>query len=127
MSKVMVIQLFHGRQRPDEELEDWGADGPKLRVLYVHTTYMAVTYIGYPALEYPSGADSIDLDAWTLGQRDGVIVDDLFHYNGMFYGDWSVCMVDEAEVTGDFDPALAVFPLDKDWQDIPKDPKRVYK
>jgi hypothetical protein len=36
----VYLHLFHGRKSPDEQLDDWGEDGPVLGPLkYVHTTY----------------------------------------------------------------------------------------
>ncbi|GEM_PF-912660 len=37
----LYLHLYHGRKDPDEDLEDWGSDGPVIGPLaYVHTTYM---------------------------------------------------------------------------------------
>ena len=117
---VLAIKLFHGRQRPDEELRDWGADGPLLRIEYIHVVYFATFQVG------TTDNEEVWLEPWTHGKHDGVLVDDLIHYDGMFYGDWNVLSVPESRVDGDFDPRKAVFPLNRHWSDIPRDPDRVY-
>jgi hypothetical protein len=67
------LKLFHGRQRPDERLEDWGEPGPIFGPFtYFHTTY-------------GSSIKFVD-DEEHMFQ----IVDDLVYYDGNFYGDWSV-------------------------------------
>ena len=36
----LIIYLFHGRASIDQDMTDWGAEGPKIGPLsYVHTTY----------------------------------------------------------------------------------------
>ena len=36
----VYLYLFHGRATPDEDVEDWGCEGPAIGPLdYVHTTY----------------------------------------------------------------------------------------
>jgi hypothetical protein len=38
----MYVALFHGRDDPDTDMDDWGFDGPVIGPLeYVHTTYAA--------------------------------------------------------------------------------------
>lgn len=35
----VYLYLFHGRATPDEDVEDWGCEGPAIGPLdYVHTT-----------------------------------------------------------------------------------------
>ena len=66
------LKLFHGRETPDEQLDDWGKPGPIFGPFpYFHTTYGAhITF---------------DHDEGYLS-----IVGDLVYYDGLFYGDWSV-------------------------------------
>ncbi len=117
---VLAIKLFHGRQRPDEDLSDWGSDGPLLRIEYLHSVYFTTFRLGL------HDHNEVWLEAWVHGKQDGVLVDDLFHYDDMFYGDWNILSVPESHVDGDFDPRKAVFPLNRHWTDIPKDPSREY-
>lgn len=72
----MYLRLFHGRVTPDEELEDWGKDGPFIGpIKWYHTTYH--NHIRFATEQEPDGI--------TL-----TLVDDLLYYKGMYYGDWSV-------------------------------------
>lgn len=119
-SHVLAIKLFHGRQRPDEELIDWGEDGPLLKIEYLHVAYFTTFRIG------TSDDTEVWLEAWVHGKQDGVLIDDLFHYDGCFYGDWNILSVQESHVDGDFEPRKAIFPRTRHWSDIPKDPDRVY-
>lgn len=72
----VYLELLHGRKSPREQLDDWGEDGPILGPLrWVHTTY------------------ATDVKCCPHGEVDGIalpVVEDLLHYDGMFYGDWSV-------------------------------------
>jgi hypothetical protein len=75
----VYLELFHGRKAMDEQLDDWGSQGPILGPLrYVHTTY------------------ATDIKLETIDGVDGVLelhgeeVVDLLYYDGVFYGDWSV-------------------------------------
>jgi hypothetical protein len=74
----VYIELFHGRRRPDEDLDDWGSDGPVLGPFsFVHTTY----------------GNDIKLGSTTdKGESVGslVVYEDLVYYDGVYYGDWSV-------------------------------------
>src|SRR6266540_2029269 len=44
----LYLALFHGRKTPDEDMEDWGFDGPMIGPLsYVHTTYRSHLWLGF--------------------------------------------------------------------------------
>lgn len=117
---VLAIKLFHGRQRPDEELSEWGENGPLLRIEYLHVIYFTTFQLGTP------DNDEVWLEDWVHGKQDGVLVDGLFYYDGMFYGDWNILHVAANEVDGDFNRSKALFPRNRHWSDIPKDPDRSY-
>lgn len=71
----VALELFHGQKRPEEELDDWGFQGPVLLVDYVHVTYCGDLKLG---LSLPEGDGELSF------------VDDLVYYDGGYYGDWSV-------------------------------------
>jgi len=77
---MIYLYLFHGRKNPDEQMDDWGEDGPTLGPLqYVHTTYRD------------------DIKVLAAGAADSVVlstVGDCLYYDGMYYGDWSVYEAD---------------------------------
>lgn len=118
--KKLGLKLYHGRQRPDEHLEDWGEDGPVLEIAWYHETYRSVSAIGLIGDNH----DQLFLDSWVKGKKDGVYVGDLFHYDGRFYADIEIGFYDQPHEK--FDEAKAVFSKDKNWRSIPKDPNRVY-
>ncbi|MCA9078012.1 MAG: hypothetical protein R3C02_26340 [Planctomycetaceae bacterium] len=66
------LKLFHGRERPDEQLDDWGEPGP----IFGPYPYFHATYQSDIKFEDERGVLTI--------------VGDLVYYDGMFYGDWSV-------------------------------------
>ena len=70
MSDDLSLKLFHGRNSPDDVLSDWGFDGPCLGPF----EFLAFTY-----------------GSLRLGTFDPEFyletVDDLFFYDGQFYGD----------------------------------------
>lgn len=77
------IYLNHGRAYPEEELDDWGADGPILGPF----TGMHLTYMSTVRFFNSDGASRND-------EYEASIVGDLFFYDGMYYGDWGVITFD---------------------------------
>ena len=74
----VYIKLFHGRRDPAQEMDDWGERGPILGPFrWVHTTYGRDIHIGGECPPWDSVGD--------LHVRDGMV-----HYDGIWYGDWSV-------------------------------------
>jgi hypothetical protein len=78
----MYLHLFHGRKSPDEQLDDWGADGPYFGPLScVHITYLS-------GINIVIGKQSTGP---MLGALDPLhFVEDLLYYDGMYYGDWEL-------------------------------------
>lgn len=68
----VYLYLFHGRTRPDAQLNDWGDGGAVLGPFpFVHTTYASEIKLGYEDEELH-------------------ITSGLIFYDGQYYGDWSV-------------------------------------
>jgi len=74
--RLVAIELFHGRTDPSEDLHGWGSQGPVFLVDYVHVTYAGNVKLGIPE---------------PAGHGDLRYVEDLLFYDGVYYGDWSVC------------------------------------
>ena len=73
---MLYIRLFHGRTDPEQEMNDWGSDGPIFGPYsYVHTTY------GHQ-LKLCRSDNMFD--------ELFVNSEDLLYYDGVYYGDWSV-------------------------------------
>lgn len=67
----VYIHLFHGRRHEEQDMHDWGEDGPVLGPFpYIHTTY---------ASEIKCGDE-----LWLRVRGDCV------YFDGWWYGDWSV-------------------------------------
>jgi hypothetical protein len=88
---MVYLKLFHGRSPKDEDLQDWGSEGPIFGPFpYFHTTYATEIKFG----EY----NILNID------------DDMVYYDGVWYGDWSVYSNPELYATTDFDEEKAKLP-----------------
>lgn len=93
----MYLQLLHGRNHPDEEMNDWGFNGPLLGPL----DWARFTYGGLAGIGCIGGDNILDSDAMKYG---------LFCYDGKYYGDLE--FVSETGMRGipvPFDTRLAVW------------------
>jgi hypothetical protein len=101
---AVYLELFHGRKSVQEQLEDWGEQGPIVGPLkFVHTTY--ATHL---KLQTSNGVEG---DLRVVGPE----LPDLLYYDGAFYGDWSVFSPDSlqenwASRIQQYDPAKAIPP-----------------
>lgn len=105
----VYLHLFHGRNAPDEQLDDWGLDGPTIGPLeYVHVTYMcdvkfsmtyetAVEFFPDVAAKHAEMAycNGVPANTWLVDHHLRV-VEDLVVHDGKFYGDFSVFVKEEA-------------------------------
>lgn len=93
----MKLYLHHGRKRPDENLDDWGPDGPELDVTGIHETYQSGVHVFFatPAAFAKAQAET----GWKTWENDRTLVmpvtDDLVAINPpggepMFFGDWGI-------------------------------------
>lgn len=87
----MKLYLFHGRATPDEELDDWGFDGPVLQgVDYVHSTYGTLT-VGFKEQHHADFAHHTTGWDWS----DGKVLEmryrgDLVETKQGFFGDFEI-------------------------------------
>jgi len=116
---MMVLKLMHGRHRPDEQTDDWGSSGPYLQIEWLHATLFTTFCLGIKDKE---GTEiEFFLDDWEHKKQDGVLVEGLLHYDGVFYGDWEVFEIaNDSLLVEAFEISSAKFPKNRDWQDIPK-------
>lgn len=89
----MYLGLFHGRNSRRENMDDWGFAGPVLGpLIYCHTTYMS-----YVRLHFVNGQDArICCNSGHLNV-DLEVVEDMIHFEGAYYGDWTVFFVPPEE------------------------------
>lgn len=70
----IYVKLFHGRNDPNQNMDDWGEQGPVFGPLdWFHTTYLNHIRMG--------DAENDDQELKLVG--------DMLYYDGMYYGDWS--------------------------------------
>ncbi len=82
----MYLVLTHGRSFPEEELHDWGPDGPCFGPLeYCHITYLSSINIAKEGDHEGTGPMSNDSDPLYFTKE-------LLYYNGMYYGDFELLM-----------------------------------
>lgn len=101
----LYLGLFHGREVPDKDLDDWGSNGPIIGpLLYVHTTYAHKVTFCFASVEahdryFPRRAVAWRVDKTKVDWRGEITQwaqeedmdtqDDLLVYRGKYYGDWS--------------------------------------
>lgn len=92
----MTLQLYHGRKSKDGKTLGWGAEGPVLEVDRVTMTYSTIVRILF------TGQDD-------YGFLEEYCINELFFYDGMYYGDWSIQPLDtdSEQVVQKYDPKLA--------------------
>jgi hypothetical protein len=70
---TVILHLYHGRNTPDEEMNDWGFDGPRIECDCVGFTYGTI---------------------WIVrnGEREDLTPkgEDLIPWEGKYYGDFEV-------------------------------------
>ena len=87
MQYSMYLELTHGFRTEDDrrKAKDWGANGPALGpLLWVHTTYAQTVRIKFINIETAKSFGFSTTDVMID------IINDCIPYQGMFYGDWSV-------------------------------------
>lgn len=93
----MYLHLYHGRQDPDEDMDDWGSDGPIFGPLrWVSITYMSDLRFQAVSEDLPNeghydGACATVQDVGGTIKREALFLwEDMFYYDGLFYGDFSL-------------------------------------
>jgi hypothetical protein len=78
---AVYLELFHGRHDPEEDLDDWGFDGPVIGPLpFFHMTYGSHIKMG----------DPLSKNQGTHIEELGVDENGLVMFQGAWYGDVSV-------------------------------------
>lgn len=97
---LLYIQLFHGRDHLEEEMDDFGYEGPLLGPFrYVHITYLGDVKFAMRRAEFLSAFPATAAEWLSAGcsnmQADWIdhhltITNDLIAYDGKYYGDFSI-------------------------------------
>lgn len=82
----MYLKLLHGRAVVDEQMDDWGTDGPWIGPLkWFHCTYLSDIGIGFAeGEELTSQSYSIDTASPIY------LYQEMIYYDGMYYGSWEL-------------------------------------
>lgn len=107
----LYFSLYHGRRTVDEDLDDWGRNGPRFR----NFGQCFITYGSSIRLIYRQPCDDLDEVYFTISEGG------LVYYDGWYYGDFSLELATDL-VTGDF--ATYSRELAK-WPEPPARSKRV--
>lgn len=88
------LSLWHGRHDPDQDMEDWGFDGPVIEgIVAIHTTYLSEIRITFKDLQHTRRAFIQTM--WEEGLNNDEllisITDDMIYVprRAAWYGDWS--------------------------------------
>jgi hypothetical protein len=71
----VILHLYHGRNTPDEDMDGWGFDGPRIPVVCVGFTYETLWY-------------------YTDDRYDLKISGGCVEWEGKYYGDFEVIAVE---------------------------------
>jgi len=78
---MIYLRLFHGRRDPNQEMDNWGSEGPIIGpCMYVHITYGGIIHLGHPI----PGKGNLDL----------YFNDGLVYLDGVYYGDITITTKD---------------------------------
>jgi hypothetical protein len=93
----MKLFLYHGREDVDQEMDDWGFDGPLLEgVKYAVVTYFSTYRIAFTTRKaYRQAKALTGWDEWDEGElclemrthQDGLVVTNVAGVE-KYYGDW---------------------------------------
>lgn len=86
----LYLGLFHGRHDPNDQMIEWGFNGPLIGpLMFVHTTYTNNIKLGFQTAD--------DAKCYFPTQTDHMLTisDDMVLFNSKFYGDWTVFYVGE--------------------------------
>ena len=82
----MYLKLLHGRSTIDEEMDDWGNDGPWIGPLaWFHCTYLANVGVGFTGGEELAAMGTSNDFPSPMSLHEG-----LLYYDGIYYGDWEL-------------------------------------
>ena len=82
----MYLKLLHGRAAANEELDDWGADGPWIGPLkWFHCTYLSDIGIGF------AGGEELASQSYNVDISSPIyLCQEMIYYDGMYYGSWEL-------------------------------------
>lgn len=79
----LYLRLYHGRKNPDEDMDDWGFNGPVFGPL----TAVVMTYLSTIRLHGTETSDELWLDT----------MQDMVHWDGSYFGDFEIFLAGDAD------------------------------
>jgi hypothetical protein len=80
------LKLLHGRTPFDQELDDWGCDGPWIGPLkWFHCTYLSTFGLGFA-----EGEEYLSTFSSTKIPGPIYFFKEMIYYDGIYYGDWEI-------------------------------------
>jgi len=79
----LYLRLYHGRTNPDEDMDDWGIDGPVFGPL----TSVVMTYLSTIRLHGANASDELWLDT----------TQDMVHWGRCYFGDFEIFLAGGAD------------------------------
>ena len=70
----LYLELYHGRNNPDQDMDGWGFQGPVIGPFNMYT----ITYLNILRLLYNGNGYTIPLET------------DMLAVDGKYYGDWAI-------------------------------------
>jgi hypothetical protein len=82
----MYLKLLHGRTVVNEELDDWGADGPWIGPLnWFHCTYLLDIGLGF------TGGEELSSQSYNVEITSPIyLYQEMIYCDGMYYGSWEL-------------------------------------
>jgi hypothetical protein len=91
----MYLGLLHGRDHPQQQMNDWGFNGPMIGPLqWCHTTYACTVRIAFE-----SALDGLRNFGKAETDHELELSGDLLVFGGKYYGDWTVYCVQPEDVS----------------------------
>jgi hypothetical protein len=91
----MYLGLLHGRDHPQQQMSDWGFNGPMIGPLqWFHTTYACTVRIAFE-----SAIDGLRYFGEAGTDHEIELSGDLLVFGGKYYGDWTVYCVEPEDGT----------------------------
>lgn len=88
------LRLIHGRRDPNQEMDDWGFDGPDIdHVEWLHVTYNATFNLGFATEEAARAAQELTgWESWDENCLAIPFIEGLVHVPklGAYFGDWEI-------------------------------------
>lgn len=82
----IYLKLLHGRAPYNQELDDWGSDGPWIGpIKWFHCTYLRTFSLGFT-----DGEEFLSTFPSNVIPTPIYFFEEMIYYDGVYYGDWEI-------------------------------------